>query len=114
LFEQERQYQYTGELLFSTTVEWMSVVAVGLRPSVHAAYQAAADIPVSVQVLYDKLKRTEPGLVRGSAEPLSAVTESIRPVPVPTLKGYRVRIIDGNHLLASEKRLKPPCRGSRW
>jgi IS4 transposase len=45
--------------------------------------------------------------VRGSAERLSAVTESIRQAPIPTLKGYRVRIIDGNHLPASEKRLKP-------
>jgi hypothetical protein len=37
LFEQQRQTQYTRELLFSTTVEIMSVVAVGLRPSIHAA-----------------------------------------------------------------------------
>lgn len=111
LFEQERQYQYTGELLFSTTVELMSVVAVGLRPSVHAAFKAATNVPVSVQALYDKIKRTEPGLVRalvrGSAERLSAVTESIRQTPIATLKGYRLRIIDGNHLPASEKRLKP-------
>ncbi len=111
LFEQHRQYQYTGELLFSTTVELMSVAAVGLRPSVHAAFKAAPNLPVSVQALYDKIRRTEPGLVRalvrGSAERLLAVTQSIRQAPLPTLKGYRVRIIDGNHLLASEKRLKP-------
>jgi predicted metal-dependent enzyme (double-stranded beta helix superfamily) len=36
LFERECGTQYTRELLFSTTVELMSVVAVGLRPSVHA------------------------------------------------------------------------------
>ena len=40
LFEQHRQTQYTRELLFSTTVEIMSVVAVGMRPSVHAAAKA--------------------------------------------------------------------------
>lgn len=111
LFEQHRQSQYTGELLFSTTVDLMSVVAVGMRPSVHAAFQAAPNIPVSVQAVYDKIKRTSPGLVRalvrGSAERLSAVAESMLPVPPPTVKGYRVRIIDGNHLPASEKRLKP-------
>jgi len=40
LFELHRQSQYTRELLFSTTVEIMSLVAVGLRPSVHAAESA--------------------------------------------------------------------------
>ncbi len=43
LFEEHRQTQYTRELLFSTTVEIMSVVAVGLRPSVHAAAKACID-----------------------------------------------------------------------
>ena len=33
LFERAGGTQYTRELLFSTTVELMSVVAVGLRPS---------------------------------------------------------------------------------
>lgn len=110
VFEKHRQYQYKGELLFSTTVDLMSVVAVGMRPSVHAAFQAAPDIPVSVQALYDKIKRADPKLVRelvrGSAERLSLVAQSVRP-PSPTIKGYRLRIVDGNHLPASEKRLKP-------
>lgn len=111
VFEKHRQYQYQGELLFSTAVELMSVVAVGMRPSLHAAFQAAPGIPVSVQALYDKIRRTDPKLVRelvrGSAERLSPVVEAMRGAPSPTLKGYRVRIIDGNHLPASEKRLKP-------
>jgi len=110
VFEKHRQHQYQGELLFSTAVELMSVVAVGLRPSIHAAFKALPDMPVSVQSLYDKIKRTDPKLVRelvrGSAERLSPVVESMRSSPAPTIKGYRVRIIDGNHLPASEKRLK--------
>jgi hypothetical protein len=92
-------------------VELMSAVAVGLRPSAHAAFQAAPAIRISVQALYDKFKRTDPGLVRTlvrrSAERWLPVAESICATPLPTLKGYRVRIIDGNHLPASEKRLKP-------
>lgn len=111
VFDKHRQYQYQGELLFSTTVELMSVVAVGIRPSLHAAFQAAPDLPVSVQALYDKVKRADPRLVRelvrGSAERLSPVVEAMRGAPSPALKGYRVRIIDGNHLPASEKRLAP-------
>jgi IS4 transposase len=111
LFEQERQYQYTRELLFSTTVELMSVVAVGLRPSLHAAIKASKDLPVSVQAVYDKIKHTEPGIVRalvqGSAAHLATMVAPMQHGQAPTVPGYRLRIVDGNHLPASEKRIKP-------
>lgn len=116
LFEREGGAQYRRELLFSTTVELMSVVAVGLRPSVHAAAQACPDMPVSVQALYDKIKHTEPNLVRslvaGSAERLKDVLAPMIETKSDTVRGYRLRIVDGNHLPASEKRLKP-LRGFR-
>jgi IS4 transposase len=116
LFEHEGGAQYQRELLFSTTVELMSVVAVGLRPSVHAAAQACPQLPVSVQALYEKIKRTEPNLVRalvaGSAERLSDVLAPMIETKAPTVPGYRLRIVDGNHLPASEKRIKP-LRGFR-
>jgi IS4 transposase len=117
LFEQHRQSQYTRELLFSTTVEIMSVVAVGLRPSLHAAAQALADsLPVSITALYDKINRTEPAVVRalvgGSASRLHPVLKPMLQQQPATVPGWRVRIIDGNHLAASEKRLKP-LRGFR-
>lgn len=111
LFEQHRQTQYTRELLFSTTVEIMSVVAVGLRPSVHAAAIACKDLPVSITALYDKINRTEPDIVRalvqGSADRLEPVLQPMRQGQAPTVPGYRVRILDGNHFPASDKRLKP-------
>jgi IS4 transposase len=116
LFEREGGSQYQRELLFSTTVELMSVVAVGLRPSLHAAAQAYPELPVSVQALYDKVKRTEPSLVRalvaGSAERLGDVLAPMIEGKAPTVPGYRLRIVDGNHLPASEKRIKP-LRGFR-
>ena len=40
LFERSTETQYTKELLFSTVVEMMNEVACGIRPSIHAAYQA--------------------------------------------------------------------------
>ncbi|WP_455285716.1 IS4 family transposase [Cupriavidus necator] len=111
LFEQERETQYTRELLFSTTVEIMSLVAVGLRPSIHAAAKASQSLPVSITALYDKINRTEPRLIRalvqGCANRLEPVVQSVlckQPLSVP---GYRLRIVDGSHLPASEKRLKP-------
>jgi IS4 transposase len=116
LFEQQRQEQYQGNLLFSTTVDLMSVVAVGQRPSVHAAAKACPDSPVSVQALYGKINRTEPFLVRAlvcsSAERLSPVMASMSPGKSPTVKNYRLKLVHGNHLVASDKRIKP-LRGFR-
>src|SRR5437764_711786 len=61
LFEHTAERQYTKELLFSTTVELLTLVVTRMRPSVHAAYQAQrADIPVSITSLYNQLDGTEP------------------------------------------------------
>ena len=43
LFEANAQRQYTKELLFSTLFDLMSKVVCGIRPSVHAAYQATSE-----------------------------------------------------------------------
>lgn len=115
LFEEHRERQYTRELLFSTVVELMSVVAMGLRPSLHAAAKAT-EVGTSVAALYDKVNRMEPGLVRalvrGSAQRLEPVVKPLQAGQSPWAEGYRVRVMDGNHLPASEKRLKP-LRGFR-
>ena len=112
LFEAESQSQYTRELLFSTTVEVMSLVALGLRPSVHAAARSMLEkVPVSLQALYEKLNGSEPEVVRklvsGSAERLKPIVQELIKRQAPTVKGYRLRIVDGNHLPGSQKRLKP-------
>ena len=114
LFEQHSERQYTRELLFSTTVDLMSLVAVGLRPSLHAAAKAAVAegaLPVSITALYDKVNRTEPAVIRalvaGSAQRLGPVLGALAAQPQVTVPGFQLRILDGNHLAASEKRLKP-------
>jgi IS4 transposase len=116
VFERHSDTQYTRELLFSTVVDLMSLVALGLRPSLHAAAQKAQDLPVSITALYDKVNRVEPAvvqaLVRGSAERLAPVMAPLRKGVEPWLPGFRVRVVDGNHLPASEKRLGP-LRGFR-
>lgn len=116
VFDQHRQRQYTHELLFSTVVDLMALVAVGLRPSLHAAAKSSKDLKVSMAALYDKVNHAEPAvlqaLVQGSAERLAPVVSPLRPRAAPWAPGYRVRIVDGNHLPASEKRLAP-LRGFR-
>jgi IS4 transposase len=116
VFEEHSKTQYTRELLFSTVVELMSLVVLGLRPSLHAAAQKMSELPVSLTALYDKVNRVEPtvvqALVSGSAERLAPVMTPLRKGVAPWLPGWRVRIVDGNHLPASEKRLAP-LRGFR-
>jgi len=111
LFEQHRASQYTRELLFSTTVDLMSLVSLGLSPSIHAAAKSMEqELNVSLQSVYNKLNGIEPPVVRafvsGSAERLVAVVQALEPKRIATVKGFRLRIVDGNHLAASEKRLK--------
>ncbi|QRE74983.1 hypothetical protein F1D61_16525 [Methylobacterium aquaticum] len=110
VFEQHRQWQYTRELLFSTVVRLMMLVALGLRSSLHAAAREAEDPTVSLPALYDKVNRTEPALlralVRGSAARLAPVMTAAGTVH-PSLPGYALRVLNGNHLPGSDKRLKP-------
>ncbi len=85
------------------------VVALGLRSSLHAAAREAEDLPPSLPALYDKVNRTEPALlralVRGSAARLARDDRGgHRPSELP---GYALRVLDGNHLPGSDKRLKP-------
>jgi hypothetical protein len=111
MFEEAAQTGYTRELLFSTTVRLMNEVVLGVSPSVHAAYQDhAALIPVTVIAVYDKLKRIETAvsaeLVRDSARQLAPILRRMRGTAPPLLRGYRTRILDGNHLAGTEHRIK--------
>src|SRR3954466_13426419 len=60
VFEEHRQRQYSRELLFSTVIELVTLVSLGLRPSLHAAAGSLEPLPVSIGALYDKVNRTEP------------------------------------------------------
>jgi IS4 transposase len=111
LFEQHADQQYTRELLFSSVVDLMGVVVTKIEPSVHAAYQRVTDsLPVTLTSLYNKINGIEPGvtaaLVRHTADRLGPVVTQMAGQAGDLLPGYRVRIIDGNHLAATERRLK--------
>ena len=111
LFEQNAQRQYTKELLFSTLFDLMSQVVCGIRRSVHAAYQASLEeIAVSITSVYNKLNATETGLsaalVRYSAAQLAPITRGLDGALEPLLPGFRVKIIDGNCIEASQHRIE--------
>jgi IS4 transposase len=117
LFDRSADRQYTRELLFSTMVDLMGLVVARAAPSVHAAYQAVADtLPVSLTAVYGKLNNMEPAvtgaLVSHTAERLGKVIVAMGGEIPALLPGYRVRIVDGNHLAATERRLEV-LRGSK-
>ncbi len=104
VFEANRQRQYPRELLFSTVVELMTLVSLGLQPSLHAAARKMEHLPVSLAALYDKVKRTELPLLRALVQGSSA---RLRPIAAaldvaPCVPGWQVRIVDGNHLPGSQ------------
>ena len=111
LFEQHTDRQYTRSLLFSTIVDLMGVVVSKSQPSIHAAFQEVREtLPVSLTAVYDKLNGLEStvtsALVRHSADKLASVIVAMKGQLPPLLPGYRARIIDGNHLAATQRRIK--------
>jgi hypothetical protein len=111
LFERVAQRQYTRTLLFSAVVELMFAVVLCIEPSVYAGYRHRKKrLGVSDQAVYDKLDNMEPGvtaaLVEDSAQQAAAVIDALDARRKPWLPGYRVRILDGNHLSGTEHRLE--------
>lgn len=110
-FEAHAESQYTRDLLFSTVFDIVSKVVSGSYPSVHAAYQGSdEDIEVSITSVYNKLNgietSTSAGLVRYAAEEATAIIEELGGSQAPLLPGYRVKLLDGNCIEASEHRIE--------
>jgi IS4 transposase len=111
LFEDVADTQYTRKLLFSSVVDLMGLVVCRIKPAINAAYKArAATIEVSVKAIYDKLDRIEPAisaaLVGATARRLEPVIDAMDGACAPLLPGYRVKILDGNHLASTEHRIQ--------
>jgi IS4 transposase len=111
VFTKNAKRQYCRELLFSTLVNLLALVVTGIRRSVNDAYRTKKErFTVSVTAVYDKLSRVETDvsrqLVRHSALRMAEVVDRLRRHRQPLLRGYRVKIIDGNHLAATEHRIK--------
>jgi hypothetical protein len=110
VFEDNAEDQYTRQLLFSSLFDLMSVVVTGSYGTVCSAYKDLAEsIPVSLTSVYNKLQGLEPKVsaevVRYTAGRLLPVQRRTHGRHAPWLPGYRVRILDGNHLAATAHRL---------
>jgi hypothetical protein len=112
LFEHHAQWQYTRNLLFSDIVHLMSLVVCGVRPSINSAFKKMAPLlGVTRKAVYDKIDRVETttsaALVHHSGSALGAIIDELGSRNAAWLEGYRVRILDGNHLPGTEHRIKP-------
>ena len=110
-FARTAQKQYTRTVLFSTVYDILSQVVFRIKPSVRAAYRDHEDkVGASLISLYNKLNgvetHTSAELVRYSAAELAPLIEQLDGARVSWLPGYRVKIIDGNCIEASDRRLK--------
>ncbi|AWM37648.1 hypothetical protein GobsT_43510 [Gemmata obscuriglobus] len=110
LFDRTAERGYTRELLFSTTVDLMSLVVGGKALHVQAAYPHLRErVPVTLRSVYDELRNIETGVsaavvthVSGRCQaPIAELGGACKSL----LPGYRVRILDGNHLAATQRRL---------
>jgi len=111
IFAAQAQRQRPSELLFSTIIELLAQVVCRVRPSMHAAYQKQSEsIPVAIKSVYNKLNGVETqvsrALVTQTVARLSPLIKQMKGGCQPLLPGYQVRILDGNHLAATEHRLK--------
>jgi hypothetical protein len=112
LFRQTAEVPYQRELLFSSVVELMASVVLGVEPAVFAAYRKRRNVlPVTDDAIYSKLKNMERGvsaaLVRESARRAEPLINELQQRHDPWVPEYHVRILDGNHLSATEHRLEP-------
>ena len=111
LFVQTVGHRDDRQLLFSTCVDLMAAVVCRVKPSVHAAYQADDRLPVNVTAVYARLARVPASagrdLVRHTAERLAPVIRAMGGAEPDPLPGYRVKVLDGNHLGKTQRRIKP-------
>lgn len=110
VFADNAVLQYTRELTFAQCVGLMSDVGFRIAPTVGAWYKAhREERTVTRQAVYDKLKRFElpsaAGLVQYAGRELLACLRQMPVQPRTLLSGYRVRVLDGNHLAGTEPRI---------
>lgn len=112
LYDRVADKQYTRELLFSSVFQLMNLVVCRVQPSIHAAYQEnKEDIETSLTSVYDKLSGidtvTSRALVVETARQLGESVYAMKGACTPWLPGYRVKVLDGNCIEATEHRLEP-------
>lgn len=111
VFQTHRQRGYERDLLFSQLTRTIAQVVLGLCETPNQAYnKLAQELAVSKAAFYGKLQRIEPEVCRASVQHAyrrcREMLAALGSPPREILQGYRVRMIDGNHLEGCENRLR--------
>jgi len=110
-FERVTDTQYTRELMFSSVFSLMTQVVTKVFPSVNAAYLHQKEkIGTSIASVYNKLNGIETSvseaLVEETSIDLKSFVDTMNGRCAPLLPGFTVKMLDGNCIEATEKRLK--------
>ena len=111
LFENVAERQYTRTLLFSSVVDLMGLVVNRIRPRRQRRLSRSCRdhrrlAQVGLQQTRQPRTRISAALVRTTATRLETVVTTMGGALPPLLPGYRVKILDGNHLASTEHRIK--------
>ncbi len=110
LFNGHAELGYEKQLLFSTMVDLMSLVVSGNAPHVKSAFEKIQDrVPVTLKCVYEKLQKIERSVsrerVRHVGGRCATLVDELGGACEPLSPGRRTRILDGNHLAATQRRL---------
>lgn len=110
LFRAHATVQYERELLFSQLIEVMARVVTRVDRSVLRAVEALRDVlTVTDEAIYQKLRGVEAcvsqALVRDSFREAAAIQQKLNVEDRSWVRGFRIKILDGNHLSATEHRI---------
>jgi hypothetical protein len=111
VFADRAQSQREAVIPFAALTQMLADVVLCQQPSVHAAFKKwRRQLGASAQAVYGKLQRVETatsrGLVQYAFARVAAVQQALGVRRPPDLAGYTTRILDGNHLAATDHRLK--------
>jgi hypothetical protein len=110
LFRTHATVQYERDLLFSQLIEVMARVVTRVDRSVLRAVESLHNVlTVSDEAIYQKLRGVETAVsqavVRDSFREAAAVLEQLKVTDQAWVPDFRVKILDGNHLAATQHRI---------
>lgn len=111
VFDTHAQTQRDENIPFPALSRMLANVVLSREPSVNSSIlKMKLELKASHQAVYKKLQRVETttsrGLVLGSFERVVDLHKEFGRRPSNDVAGYETRILDGNHLAATEHRLK--------
>jgi IS4 transposase len=111
VFQTNAQAQREAIIPFAALTQMMASVVLSQEPSVNAAInKMQAELRASHQAIYGKLQRAETsisrGLVQYSFQRAFAVQKKLGSFARHDIARYETRLLDGNHLAATDHRIK--------